>query len=242
MTQKPFFPNTSWSKLDAIKDESNEGYLRALNFVIKAYWQPTYRYVISRNHSIDDAADITQDFFTHWIEHGYFQKADSSKGKFRTFLLASLNNFLANYHRYTHARKRYPTNGLISIHSLVSMDSSPFVPKDRHTPESIFEYFWVRGLISRVLDQLQIECSCNDKDAHYRILRSRIVDPILFGEEPTSFKELARRHRLTEIQVGNRLIAARRAFLRLLRDEIGTYANTREEAIEEMESIFSVFV
>lgn len=68
----------------------------ALAELCKLYWAPLYGFVRSRGHTVHDAQDLTQSFFAYVLEHKVYARVDRQKGRFRSFLLASLKNFLAD--------------------------------------------------------------------------------------------------------------------------------------------------
>ncbi|HAF13370.1 MAG TPA: RNA polymerase subunit sigma-24, partial [Blastocatellia bacterium] len=93
----PFAP-THWSViLAAGRSEADPELARAaLAQLCQTYWAPLYSFVRSRGYAVHDAQDLTQSFFAYLIEHKIYARADRQKGKFRSFLLASLKNFLAD--------------------------------------------------------------------------------------------------------------------------------------------------
>jgi DNA-directed RNA polymerase specialized sigma24 family protein len=87
----------------------------ALAQLCQTYWAPLYGFVRSRGYSVHDAQDLTQNFFAFLIERKIYTRADRQKGKFRSFLLASLKNFLANTYDHAHALKRGGGNELLPL-------------------------------------------------------------------------------------------------------------------------------
>ena len=78
----------------------------ALSQLCQTYWPPLYTFVRSRGYSVHDAQDLTQSFFAYLIERKIYARADRQKGRFRSFLLASLKNFLADAYDRERALKR----------------------------------------------------------------------------------------------------------------------------------------
>ena len=103
----------------------------ALAELCETYWAPLYGFVRSRGHAIHDAQDLTQSFFAYLIEHKIYARADREKGKFRSFLLASLKNFLG------HAYDREQT--------LKRGGSLDFLPLDDARAEAAESLFQTRG-------------------------------------------------------------------------------------------------
>src|SRR6266571_4648976 len=108
------FTTTHWSVVLAAGKNAVPGAEEALEKLCRAYWYPLYAYVRRRGHTPEEAQDLTQDFFAHLLEKKILQVVDARKGKFRSFLLASMNNFLANEWDRNHAAKRGGKHSFIS--------------------------------------------------------------------------------------------------------------------------------
>ena len=92
------FPSTHWSVVFAAGRSEAEPQMAgaALAELCRGYWAPLYGFVRSRGHTVHDAQDLTQSFFAYVLEHKVYARANRQKGRFRSFLLASLKNFLAD--------------------------------------------------------------------------------------------------------------------------------------------------
>src|SRR5262245_42001805 len=84
-----WFVTTHWSVVLAAGDSSAPGTREALEKLCRAYWYPLYAYVRRQGQSIDDAQDLTQEFFRRLLEKDYLALADRERGRFRTFLLTA---------------------------------------------------------------------------------------------------------------------------------------------------------
>jgi len=239
---KRHFPNTSWSKLEAIKEDGilTAEYKSILDLLINNYWKPVYVYLRRRGFGNEEAKDIVQEFFTYWVKKGLFGRADSSKGKFRTYMISSLNNFVSNIKRAEYAQKRRPEGGFLNIDDSKSDDEVPFEPVKSETPESIFHRTWFTGLISRVIQKMQVKCESTGKEEHLHIFVKRIIQPSLEGLQPPPLKALAEKFNITEKQATNHLTTAKRIFKRLLEKEIRIYATSENEINEEIGDLFKL--
>ena len=96
--QSDLFPSTHWSVVVAAAETQTEPEIAhaALAELCQTYWAPLYSFVRSRGHTVHDAQDLTQSFFAYLIERKIYARIDRQKGKFRSFLLASFKNFLAD--------------------------------------------------------------------------------------------------------------------------------------------------
>jgi RNA polymerase sigma-70 factor (ECF subfamily) len=219
------FPATMWTKLAALREGDDDGRREVLDFLVRRYGE-------------GEAEDLVQGFFLAAVNSNLFIKADRKRGRFRSLLLGSLQNFLANARRAAGAKKRKPEGGFVSIHELSTQEGFVFVPKDTETPDEVFHRTWLRELILRVLKTLEDECRITDKTTHFELLRLRIIEPILEGAEAPSYQELAERYDLTEKEAAARVVTARRAYHRLLREEIRLFATSDEEVGAEIQDIW----
>jgi DNA-directed RNA polymerase specialized sigma24 family protein len=231
------FPATHWSQLVALRAGIGPERTTILNFLIQRYWKPVYCYLRRSGCGEEEAKDLVQDFFVFCLQRDFFDQADPARGRFRTFLLGSLQHFLANARRAAHAQKRWPEQGFVPLRDPATASSAGFEPADRTTPEAVFHHAWVADLIERVLCRLEQECQATDKQAHYEILRQRLLLPALEGAAPPPLRDLAQRIGLSEKQAANCLLTARRAFQRLLLEEIRGYAGNEDEAAAEIRDL-----
>jgi hypothetical protein len=111
----------------------------ALEKLCQTYWYPLYAYVRRQGHLPEDAQDLVQEFFTKLIAKNYVRDVDRSKGKFRSFLLASLKHFLANERDKSRAEKR---GGGQTIVSLDAETRYRLEPADVISADKIFERRW----------------------------------------------------------------------------------------------------
>jgi len=231
------FPATHWSQFVALRAGVGAERTAILNFLIQRYWKPVYCYLRRSGCGEEEAKDLVQDFFAFCLQRDFFDQAEPARGRFRSYLLGSVQHFLANARRAAHAQKRRPEKGFVPLRDPATASSAGFEPADRSTPEAVFHHAWVTDLVQRVLRRLEQECQTTDKQAHYEILRQRLVLPALGGAERPPLRDLAQRFGLSEKQAANCLITARRAFQRLLQEEIRGYARSEDEVVEEMRDL-----
>lgn len=238
---KRSFPSTHWSLVDAVRGSERKERRAALEQLIALYWKPTYCWL--RRYGYDDATakDLVQEFFLWGMQKGKFEKADPARGRFRTFLLTCVKNFVVNFERDKKAKGRLPNKTILSIEKLKTDDIAVELV-DKGTPEDSFNRAWVKELLVRVLKCLEEECLQTGKECHFEIFRQRIIEPILAGSPQPPIKELAEKMGLTEKQVCNHAITARRAYQRLLREEIRMYASSDDEVAAEIRDLFKLVV
>jgi RNA polymerase sigma-70 factor (ECF subfamily) len=162
LQSKPF-PTTLWTVvLHAGRDEPAQAQ-GALAQLCQQYWYPLYSFVRHRGYSQHDAEDLTQAFFVHLLEKRGLGRVDREKGRFRTFLLASLKNFLANEWDRSHARKRGGAQKIVSLEADVGESRFQLDPGHDLTPERHFEQQWAVTLLNQVLVTLREEYLADGK-------------------------------------------------------------------------------
>jgi len=234
-----YFQTTVWTLVKQAAQQTSEAKNAALNFLIERYWKPVYCFIRAKGEQNEKAKDLTQDFFVWWLlEKQAHKKADPAIGRFRSFLLSSLKNFLINVHKYEHAKLRYPKEGIISIHELAQIYDIALEPVEDETPEDRFNRIWIADQLSRVSEALKQQFCETDKKVHYELFEKRIIKPALDGADIPPLDMLAQKYNLTEKEASNRIITARRAYQRLLREEIRLYANSEEEVAAEIRDLF----
>ncbi len=147
----------------------------ALEMLCRAYWFPLYAFARRRGYSPDDAADLTQEFFSRLIEKSFLESANPERGRFRTFLLTIFQRFLAKEFDRSQAIKR--GGGL--AHLSIDFDDGEMRYAggltDEQTPERIFERQWALTLLQRVVDQLRTEYRSKGKGKMFEQCRSFLV-------------------------------------------------------------------
>ena len=128
---------------------------RALAELCAGYWHPLYAYVRRRGYGADDACDLTQAFFARLIEQRRLAAADPVRGRFRSFLLTSMKNFLASEWRRESAAKRGGGADVVSIDATDAESRYRVEPADNRTPEAEYERRWAVALIGRAVDDVR---------------------------------------------------------------------------------------
>lgn len=234
------FPQTRWSQLARLKEGDEITRSEVLGMLYQLYRKPVLAYLARRGFGHEKAEDLVQDFFLHSMQHGLFEKAETARGRFRGLMLSALQHYAANAHRHDQAQQRRPAGGFISADEVLEEGGSAAVlGVDSHTPEDAFTLSWARMLLARVVEALEHECAATGKQAHFSIFRRFMLLPILDGVPAPSQREMAEELGLTEKEVANRLVTARRAYQRLLREEIAQYATDSAEVDDEVRDLFA---
>jgi RNA polymerase sigma-70 factor (ECF subfamily) len=167
------FPRTSWTVIVNARDRETAVSREALDRLCRSYWYPVYAFLRRKGLDAEQARDCTQDFFMTLIEKHYLADLERSKGRFRSFLLASANHFLLNWLDAAKAQKRGGRQEIFTLEP-GDLDREPGIaPAPYLTPEAVFEYQWAAGLLDRTTTRLR---------ACYPPHQFEILKPFLLGE------------------------------------------------------------
>ena len=210
------FPATHWSVVLTAGHESSPRAREALELLCRAYWYPLYAYIRRRGYGPEDAQDLTQEFFVRLLRKNYPARADRAKGRFRTFLLHTLSQFLADQRERATALKRGGGQVLISLDAESPEDRYRLEVADDLTPEKLFERRWARTLLDRAQARLREELTTGGKETAYEILSA--FEP---GEQGAlSYTEAAARLGVSESAVKSMIYRLRQRHRELVREEI----------------------
>ncbi len=229
------FETTGWSIVAKVarNPDSPEG-RAALEKVFRIYREPLHSYVKKRGYSPDQADDIVQSFFLEVIEKKTITKASPERGKFRTFLLTSLRNHLANIEERSSAQKRGGDFTRVPM-AVIDDDESPEVNAGTDA-EHAYDRRWALALLSRAMDRLDSEMTTPRKRDRYVLLK-----PYLISDESTvHYAELARQTSLGEGMIKSAVHRLRRRFGQILREEISLTIRTPEEIDEEIRDLLMI--
>jgi RNA polymerase sigma-70 factor (ECF subfamily) len=229
------FSTTHWSVVLEAGQGNSPGADHALEQLCQVYWYPIYAFVRRKGYSPEDAQDLTQDFFARLLEKKYLSLADQSRGKFRTFLLRSLENFLINEWTKARAAKRGGT------HSIISWDEHAeeryrIEPLDGEAPDKVFEKRWATTLVEQVMGRLRDDYSRSGKLELFEALKSKA-----WGDhDAESYKVLGAHLGMEEVAVKVAAHRIRERYRELLRSEVAQTVATPTEVDEELRYLVSV--
>ena len=233
----PVFATTHWSVVLAAGQDRSDIANAALEQLCRTYWYPLYAYLRGKGYSKHDAQDLTQGFIFQLLERRSIKKADPQKGKFRSFLLASLNYFLADERDRAQAQKRGGGRELLSLdlneaEGRYALDARA----DGSTPEKLFERRWALTLLDCVLARLTREFAEAGKGDLFEQLQSFLVE----GSRGKSYREIALETGLSEEAIKKSAQRMRQRYYELFREEIAQTVATPGEVEEELRHLCEV--
>ena len=210
------FDTTHWSLVAAAGGDDSAA-RAALSRLCEIYWYPLYAYVRRRGANPDDARDLTQGFLVSLLERRDFENLQRERGRFRSFLLASLQNFMANDFARQRAQKRGGDAILLPLAFEEAEGRYSIEPAEPATPQTLYERRWALTVIERVLADLREEWKSAARIAEFDELKS-----CLLGEAPEGgYAEIAERLQTSEGSVRVAVHRLRRKFHKRLKKDIG---------------------
>src|ERR1700745_784796 len=165
------FHTTRWSVVLVSAQSQAPGSKAALAELCRLYWYPLYAYVRRRGHTPEETQDLTQGFFLHLLEHKTLGRADPLKGKFRSFLLGSLQNYLSKEADRARCLKRGGKVDFVPLDVQEAEDRYRLEPVDALTPEKVFAARWAMALLGEVINRLRQEYATSQKMATFETLK-----------------------------------------------------------------------
>lgn len=230
------FTTTHWSVVLAAGHASSPDAHAALEQLCRAYWYPLYAYVRRRGYGPEDAEDLTQSFFARLLAKDNLAKADRERGRFRTFLITSLNNFLADEWDKSRCQKRGGGLTIVSFHAVAAEERYQLEPQDPYDAMTIFERRWVATLMNAVLARLEREYRNAGKQKLFAVLK----DFIAGDHGRISYAEAGRKFHLSENAIKQTVHRLRRRYRQLFRDEIAQTVANPAEIEDEVRHILAV--
>ena len=234
--ERGVFVTTRWSMILSAGDSNSEKRKgrEAMAELCRTYWRPIFSYVCWRGYSREDAQDLTQDFFVMILRNDWFQRADPNRGRFRSFLLKSLSNFLNNAAERDQAQKRGGEMEFMSwddwLAEAPSQLSFPDEAVNALPPELFFDMRWAATVVEQTLRRLREEC-----ESKGRLRLFETLSDYLTGERTdASYFDLSTTLGIPESAVKKQLYNMRQRYRWLLREEVAQTVENPNDVDDEI--------
>ena len=230
------FTRTHWSLVLLAGQAPSPPAQEALEQLCRTYWFPLYAFVRRQGHTPADAQDLTQEFFARFLAKNYLADVHPKKGKFRSFLLASLKHFLANEWDRVKAEKRGGNYEILSLDRDVAETRLLGESVVEATPECEFERRWVLTVMEQALAKLKAESAAEDKSAQF----SSLMTFLSREANPGGYARVAEQLGMKPGAVAVAVHRLRQRYGQLLRAEIAQTVTCPAEVDDEMHYLFEV--
>ena len=229
------FRTTRWSAILIAAETQMPGSKEALSALCRDYWYPLYAFARRRGHPAHDAQDLTQGFFLSILKRHALKQADPARGRFRSFLLSSFQNFLADESDRARALKRGGDREFLFLDAEEAESRYELEQTDQLTPEKIFDARWAMALLTRATRRLQEECALAGESARFEILHPFVG--VEFGRSPPTYEEVARALGVSVATAKTAIHRFRKQYIVLLRQEVSRTVSNPTEIDEEIRAL-----
>jgi RNA polymerase sigma factor (sigma-70 family) len=240
-SRSDLFPSTHWSVVLAAGRSQAEPAMAgaALAELCQIYWAPLYGFVRSRGHAMHDAQDLTQSFFAYVLEHKVYARADRQKGRFRSFLLASLKNFLADAADKERTLKRGGAEVFLPLHEEQAQEAESLYQthSGMSDEDRLFDRSWAEALVATVLERLLADYKREGKEQLLNELRMFVAGG---AEPPPSYAELGNRLGMAESTLRSHVTRLRARYREVLRAEVRRTVDSEAQVDQELRELLHV--
>jgi RNA polymerase sigma-70 factor (ECF subfamily) len=228
-------PTTRWNVVEAAGREPMAERNEALAELCATYWKPVYGFIRAMGRSHEEARDLTQGFFTtQLLEKNDVAALDQERGKFRSWLLKAVKNYLANDLAQARAKKRDPGTPLVSIDAPDAEGRCPVLPGHDNTPERIYERRWAMTILEQALHKLRDGYEKRGQGPLFEKLT-----PFLVGSGEGRYRPIAEELGISEEAFKVHVFRCRGRFHDRIRAEIADTVSSEDQVEDEMRHLLS---
>jgi RNA polymerase sigma factor (sigma-70 family) len=235
------FPSTRWSVVLAAGRSQAEPQISqtALAELCQTYWAPLYSFVRSRGYTVHDAQDLTQSFFAYLLQHKIYARVDRRKGKFRSFLLASVKNFLAHEADRARTLKRGGGQDFLPLHEEQAKEAESLFQahSTASSEDRLFDRSWAEAVLAAGLERLSADYKGESKEKLFNELRIFVAGG---ADRPPTYAELTDRLGIAESTLRSHVTRLRARYLEALRAEVRRTVHTETQVDEELRELIHV--
>jgi DNA-directed RNA polymerase specialized sigma24 family protein len=229
------FETTCWNVvLSAGRNEAPQA-TAALEQLCRTYWHPLYAYVRRRGYAPHDAQDLTQGFFAHLLEGSFPTGLEPAKGRFRSYMLAALSNYLASEWARANTAKRGGGKVIIPLDGETAENLLSSQAASAETPEETFDRRWAVSLLDRAFVQLREEYVAAAKSELFDAFKPFLAE----GAGPGDYAPVAARFQMTVGAVAAAVHRLRLKYRQLVRAEIAQTVAGASEIDDEMHHLLA---
>jgi len=230
------FRTTHWSVVLSAKNLDSPESEQAIATLCETYWYPLYAYVRRTGYSPEESEDLTQAFFARFLEKRLWECVDQSRGRFRSFLLKTIKNFLADEHDKSMALKRGGGRPLVSLDAQLAEERYGLEPAHDLRPETLFERRWALSVLSTVFGRLEKDYERAGKGELFRVIQAFLAPDF----DQADFKSAIERLQMKEGTLRMAIHRLRRRYGQLLQEEVAHTVAHEDEVEDEIRHLRTV--
>ena len=234
------FRTTRWSAILVAAESRMPGSEAALAELCRLYWYPLYAFARRRGSGPHDAQDLTQGFFLHLLENRGLKQAHPLKGKFRSFLLASFQNFSSDEAARARCQKRGGDREFVYLDSEDAEGRYLLEPSNDLTAEKIYDARWAIALLGHAVDRLRRRYAQTGEESRFEVLK--IFIDMADGRALPSYEQVAESLRVSIGAAKTLIHRFRKQYAVILREEIGRTVSDPAEIEEEIHALCDALI
>ena len=232
------FQSTHWTLvLRARESDPTETGRKALADFCEAYWPPLYSFVRRRGHASAEAQDLVQGFFAHLLEQNTLSRADQEKGRLRTFLLGSLQNFLCNEYDRSRRLKRGGGHRVVSIDEFLPEAEASMMETAHLSDSRAYDLAWASNIVKRAWQHLENAFEAEGKTESLEVLKPFVAGG---GRTPLSQEEAAAKLGVPIATLRTWLSRLRQRYREALRTEVANTVSDPAEVDQELHYLYQI--
>jgi DNA-directed RNA polymerase specialized sigma24 family protein len=233
------FRTTHWTVVLRAREADSTQAARALSDFCEAYWPPLYAFLRHRGHASPEAQDLVQGFFAHLLEQNTLSRADQEKGKLRTFLLGSLQNFLFNEYDRARALKRGGGKQILSIDEHLPEAEASMMDTMHLSDSAAYDLVWASNVVKRAWQRLEKEFEADGKAESLEVLRPFVAGG---GRTPPNQEEAATELGIPIATLRTWLSRLRQRYREALRVEVASTVSDPTEVDQELHYLYQILM
>jgi len=234
------FLTTQWSLIGNIKAGKDQDQT-LIGILLEQYWKPVYCFLRRKGYENESAKDLTQAFFHEVVlNRSLVAQADRAKGRFRSFLLHALKQFVTKQGLKERAQKHIPPEKLIPL-DLADASILPGSPSEA-APEASFHYAWLSAILERVIEDVRTSCENAGMERHWALFQERFIDPILRDQPARPLSELCDSLQIENTRTASNMITTvKRRYKAALVNQVNKTVMSHDQASEELADLMAYF-
>lgn len=233
------FHTTHWTVVLLAAEADSDESRKALSTFAESYWPPLYSFIRRRGYPSSEAQDLIQSFFAHLLEHETLSRADQRKGRLRTFLLTSVENFLANEYKRAHRIKRGGGRYVLSIDESIAQVEAAIVSTSEPDNLASYDVLWASNVVERAWKNLEKSLAAQGDAESLKLLK-----PFIAGSDgsPPNQEEIASQLKVPVATLRTWISRLRQRYRQYLRMEVASTVSDPSEVDEELHYLYEILL
>ncbi len=234
------FHTTCWVDIREVRTSDEAQRKAIIDSLLRKYWRPVYCYLRHKGYDNERAKDLTQGFYHEVVlGHELIQKADQSRGRFRTFLLTALGHYVSNVHRNETVQKRMPKEGIVHLDDFNECDDANILTGA--TAEEIFHYTWASDLLDEAISKVKNEYCSGGKEIHWKVFEEAVLSPMFTNEHPASLSEICSKYGIdSPSKASNMILTVKRRLGGVIKRGLRQFVQSESEVADEFNELLKI--